>query len=121
MIIMKNDVISRQAAIDEVRANYDGILDFKSTGRTVADSIEDIINALPPAQPEITDVQAIEHLQDSGWMKNHDKQMYEMGLRKQLADDSDSYDALLPSAQPDWNEMVVICDCCGHAIQVKRQ
>lgn len=25
------------------------------------------------------------------------------------------------SAQPDWNEMVVICDCCGHAIQVKRQ
>lgn len=29
--------------------------------------------------------------------------------------------ALLPSAQPDWNEMVVICDCCGHAIHVKRQ
>ena len=27
----------------------------------------------------------------------------------------------LPSVQPDWNEMVVICDCCGHAIQVKRQ
>ena len=26
-----------------------------------------------------------------------------------------------PPAQPDWNEMVVICDCCGHAIQVKRQ
>lgn len=27
----------------------------------------------------------------------------------------------LPSAQPDWNEMMVICDCCGHAIHVKRQ
>lgn len=27
----------------------------------------------------------------------------------------------LPSVQPDWNEMIVICDCCGHAIQVKRQ
>lgn len=27
----------------------------------------------------------------------------------------------LPSAQPDWNEMIVICDCCGHAIHVKRQ
>lgn len=26
----------------------------------------------------------------------------------------------LPSAQPDWNEMIVICDCCGHAIHVKR-
>lgn len=27
----------------------------------------------------------------------------------------------LPSAQPDWNEMIVICDCCGHTIHVKRQ
>lgn len=27
----------------------------------------------------------------------------------------------LPSAQPDWNEMLVICDCCGHAIHVKRK
>ena len=26
----------------------------------------------------------------------------------------------LPSAQPDWDEMLVICDCCGHAIHVKR-
>lgn len=26
----------------------------------------------------------------------------------------------LPSAQPDWNEMIVMCDCCGHAIHVKR-
>ena len=26
----------------------------------------------------------------------------------------------LPSAQPDWNELTVICDNCGHAIHVKR-
>ena len=26
----------------------------------------------------------------------------------------------LPSAQQDWDEMIVICDCCGHAIHVKR-
>lgn len=26
----------------------------------------------------------------------------------------------VPSAQPDWNEMIVMCDCCGHAIHVKR-
>lgn len=26
----------------------------------------------------------------------------------------------LPPEQPDWNEMIVICDCCGHAIHVKR-
>jgi hypothetical protein len=22
---------------------------------------------------------------------------------------------------PEWDEMIVICDCCGHAIHVKRQ
>ena len=42
-----NDMISRQAAIDAVHKNYDTILDFKSDGRTVAGSFEDIINALP--------------------------------------------------------------------------
>lgn len=47
------DTIYRQAAIDAVHKNYDTILDFKSDGRTVADSFEDIINALPPTQPEI--------------------------------------------------------------------
>ena len=46
------DCISRQAAVDAVHKNYDTILDFKSDGRTVADSFEDIIDALPPAQPE---------------------------------------------------------------------
>ena len=46
------DVVSRQAAIDAVHRNYDTILDFKSDGQTVAASFEDIINALPSAQPE---------------------------------------------------------------------
>lgn len=52
-------------------------------------------------RPKITDEQAIEHLQKSGWMQSHDKQMYEMGLKERLADDSGSYDALLPSVQPE--------------------
>lgn len=47
------DTISRQAAIDAVRKSYDEILDFYSDGHTVADSFEDILNALPSAQPEI--------------------------------------------------------------------
>lgn len=64
-------------------------------------TIREKLRNFPSAQPEITDEQAIEHLQETGWMQNHDKQMYEMGLREQLADDSDSYDALLPSAQPE--------------------
>lgn len=25
-----------------------------------------------------------------------------------------------PPAQPDWNEMIIMCDCCGHAIHVQR-
>lgn len=25
-----------------------------------------------------------------------------------------------PTIEPDWNEMLVICDNCGHAIHVKR-
>ena len=49
---MKNDLISRQEAIDLVHKNYDTILDFKSDGRTVASSFEDIINTLPSTQPE---------------------------------------------------------------------
>ena len=54
------------------------------------------IKHLPSAQPEITDEQAIEHLQSTGWMQNHDREMYESGLREQLADDSGSYDSLVP-------------------------
>ena len=49
---MKNDLINRQEAIDLVHKNYDTILDFKSDGRTVASSFEDIINTLPSVQPE---------------------------------------------------------------------
>lgn len=26
----------------------------------------------------------------------------------------------LPSVQPEWEEILVICDVCGHAIRVKR-
>ena len=35
---------------------------------------------------------------------------------------SDTISALqcLPSAQPEWEELLVICDVCGHAIRVKR-
>ena len=47
-----SDCISRQQAIEAVRASYDEILDFKSTGRTVADSVEDILSKLPAAKSE---------------------------------------------------------------------
>lgn len=39
-----------------------------------------------------------------------------------MIDPDDAVSAIenLPPAQPDWNEMMVMCDCCGHAIYVKR-
>lgn len=51
--ISKEDLIRRSDAIDAVHKDYNTILDFKSDGRTVAGSFEDIINTLPSAQPEI--------------------------------------------------------------------
>ena len=50
------------------------------------------------AKAEITDEQAIEHLQSTGWMQNHDREMYESGLRERLADDSGSYDSIIPES-----------------------
>lgn len=66
--------------------------------KKIIQAIDKRVAPLPSVQPEITDEQAIDHLQKSGWMQNHDRQMYEMGLKERLADDSDSYDALLPPA-----------------------
>ena len=50
--VSDGDCISRREAINAVHKSYDTILDFKSDGCTVADSFEDIINALPSVQPE---------------------------------------------------------------------
>ncbi len=71
-------------------------------------SQEGTTSELSPAQPELTDEQAITHLQSSGWMQRHDKEMYESGLREQLADDSDSYDSLLPNVQSDLIEKIQV-------------
>lgn len=97
------DAVSRQTLQKEL-ALYpiDDVTSEDEAGYNRAiNDVQKMVLHLPSVQPEITDGQAIEHLQASGWMQNHDRQMYEMGLREQLADDSDSYDALLPSAQPE--------------------
>lgn len=41
--------------------------------RGVFGRCEEKLLALPSAQPEITDEQAIEHLQSTGWMQKHDR------------------------------------------------
>lgn len=103
---LATDCVSRQAAIDALY-HVD-----EYNGR----SIEAIKN-LPSAQPELTDDRAIEHLQSTGWMQNHDKEMYEMGLREQLADDGGSYDSLIPSGDTILRQAAIdaIANCtnCG--------
>ena len=66
---------------------------------TTLNQFIDWIDNAPTVQPEpseITDEQAILHLQSTGWMQNHDREIYESGLKEQLADDSESYDSLIP-------------------------
>lgn len=131
---MYNDLISRQAAIDAIEntdwyhqnKNKDMVHGANSSEHQAWYKAEDVYKALknvPSAQPEqfeITDEQAILHLQSTGWMQNHDREMYEMGLKEQLADDSDSYYSLVPSAQPEPKKGKWIggelgyCTCCGH-------
>ena len=48
--VATTDTISRRAAIAAVHRNYDTILDFRSDGETVANSVEDILSELPTAQ-----------------------------------------------------------------------
>ena len=43
-----------------------------------------------------------------------------IGAREQWKKDVKALNSL-PPARPDWKEMIVICDCCGHAIHVKRK
>lgn len=85
-----SDLISRQATIDA----HCELCEDKGFCGDICPDVE-VFRLIPSAQPEITDEQAIEHLQSTGWMQNHDREMYESGLREQLADDSGSYDSLV--------------------------
>jgi len=91
------ETIYRQDAIDAINHICPVDTEYDCTLLDRVD-VRYVLSDLPTAQPEITDEQAIDHLQKSGWMQSHDKQMYEAGLKEQLADDGGSYDALLPSA-----------------------
>ena len=116
----KDDCISRRDAIGEI--NEHGTIWMSYTDDMSAceiamealsnakDTMIRIIKGLPATQPELTDEQSIAHLQSSGWIQRHDKEMYERGLKEQLADDSDSYDSLLLTVQPE----VIRCKNCEH-------
>ena len=109
--VSDEDCISRRVAIDAVRKNTFRLSFAEeqncechvawSAEAVYSDVMEGALLELPATQPELTDEQSIAHLQSSGWMQRHDKEMYESGLKEQLADDSDSYDSLLPTVQPE--------------------
>lgn len=96
------DAVSRQQVIDTIMG--------EPSETYYPCYFAEMIRKLPAAQHELTDEQSIAHLQSSGWMQRHDKEMYESGLKEQLADDSDSYDSLLPTVHPE----VIRCVECEH-------
>lgn len=55
---IKDDTISRQAAIDAVHEEFDDCLVWDESGQRTADEFEIIINRLPSAQPERTPAHA---------------------------------------------------------------
>lgn len=109
--MQKDDVIYRQVAIDAIDECFKKVVRAGNMSAYEYDSAYaqgeidayvaaiDTLKTLAPVQPEpseITDEQAILHLQSTGWMQNHDREIYESGLKEQLADDSESYDSLIP-------------------------
>ena len=87
-------LIYLEDAINAVRSNYEEILDFRSDGRTIADSVEDIISELPPAQPDYDKIiaeikQCISETREHG--KHHAKfvqdngELYISGLEMALS------------------------------------
>lgn len=80
------DLINRQTLMKEfsdfVRRSNNS--DF-APAPTWNDAVS-LVKSMPFVQSEITDEQAILHLQSTGWMQNHDREMYEMGLKEQLKD-----------------------------------
>lgn len=54
-------LIELGAEIDAVHRNYDTILDFRSDGETVANSVEDILSELPVVDAPTADAAPVAH------------------------------------------------------------
>ena len=118
---LATDCISRKDAIDALwgeREKLDSYMDeclkkglfalrsgTKAERNRIEEDIE-IITRLPSAQPPTDswchDCKEYDH-------ENHYCPRWNRVIRKALED-----------AQPEWDELLVICDVCGHAIRVKR-
>ena len=90
-----SDLIDRQAAIDAINKAFERVFAWDGTS-PLGDKVLENVPSAQPEPSEITDEQAILHLRSTGWMQRHDKEMHESGLKERLADDSESYDSLIP-------------------------
>lgn len=112
------DLIERDKAIkavDDLPNCYNGYSDAYDKAYIIG-----VLEEVPSAQPEITDEQAILHLHSTGWMQNHDREMYEGELRKQIEYNSEGYDSLIPcediiSRQAAIDALMAILDKPNHA------
>lgn len=117
------DFISRRAAIKAICEDGTWLESQGCTEITMAERKQrdaDILGELPSAQPErLTD-------DDFEAIRIHLNAFKEDLCNQGRWKEAEDYERLIDrfmsfaSAQPDWNEMIVICDCCGHAIHVKR-
>ena len=102
------DLISRQDAIDAVHKSYDVILDFKTDGKTISSSIEDILSSLPSAQPytdeEIKKIQELEQAQF--------EKMYELGYQVGRMAQSERKRGKWIEDDDGWDEVIWRCSEC---------
>ena len=111
-----DDLISRQAAVDLVKSRSYDLSEREDEWAMVQD-----VEELPSAQPE--------RLSDDDFetIRIHLNAFKEKLCNQQRWEEAEEYQRIIDrfmafaSAQQEWNEMIVICDCCGHAIHVKRQ
>lgn len=99
-----DDLISRQAAIDAVTDELDTI---DHVPQWVFDRLEKRLKQLPPAQPEITHEQAVEYLQSTGWMQNHDLQMMLDGVHRFTAQPEPCEDTVKSHSEKDVLDMCI--------------
>ena len=113
-----NDLIRREDAFDALRTCYDTeAITYDNGNEYISyDQALDLMGKLPSAEPDV-----------SFWKKRASE--YESicaNLASQLSHGTKfnhmviNENGIELSTQPDWNEMLVICDNCGHAIHVKR-
>ena len=73
------------AIVEEGQANKRKKYNIGDIWELTGAEIREVINSQPTIQPEITHEQAVEYLQSTGWMREHDLQMMLDGVHRLTA------------------------------------